>query len=878
MQRLMLLFFICVSYSAAYSQQLLKGTVLDGGTGKAIEDASVSLVDSKQALLEYTFTDKKGAFALRTNGAASSLVISYLGYAKVMHALAEVKSGQVFLLKSEEYRLKEVKIVSKRIQEKQDTLVYAVSGFRMPQDRSIADVLKKMPGIEVLPSGQIKFEDRTISKLYIEGMDLMGDRYGLATNNLSGKVVKEVQVLKNHQAIAALRGKSFTEQAALNLVLEDAVHYTLSGSADLGAGYSSDKDALWYARLVGLLLGKKQQNLSLYKTDNTGENLSNEIRRQARTEELTMDSDDPLLSLPAISVGQIDEKRYLMNKDHLFATNHLYKMSKVATLRGQFSYLNRRDQMREDASSSYFYPEGTVVITENDKLDLGTDSYAGEADYQLNDAKMYIRNRLVGNMEKSSANNWLQANDSPVEAFNRIKRKNLSNYFQLVRPLESGHIVKLLSMQSYSDLPQSLTVSPGLYEEVINDGKPYEAFTQEVNLRTFRSQVASEIQFKLGGFYTNLQVGVDYSNQQLRSSLLSKGENDESLTSVPAFSNDLSFMDTRIYATPSLQFKNQYWNIRFRVPFSYHQYQLKDKWPESSKDRHRYFFVEPSLNAIYELNAYWNLTNTLNFSYQVPDINQFYSNYIFTTYRNASSGSKFYFQKVLTEAVTLKYNNPLNGFFWSLSGVVAPAWQDNILSSSQNGILTSTERIDMKHRNLNWNLRMRVSKAFGFWKLFTGFTASYNEGRNKSLLSDELVPFTSKTFSAAFDFALQPHKCISIEGNERYLRSMLSSPIIQSTSSDAFRSMLTINVFPAEKWKVKLNNLWVSGSKPTPSSIYFMDAAVSYLYKKAEIELNVNNIFNKKSFQQTTYSSMSEQSTLNYFRPREIMAKLMISF
>lgn len=877
MRRLMLLFFICVGYSGAYSQQLLKGTVLDGGTGKAIEDASVSLLDSKQSALEYTFTDKKGAFAIRTNEAVCFLAISYLGYSKVVHAIAEAKNGQVFLLKSEEYRLKEVKIVSKRIQEKQDTLIYAVSGFKMPQDRSIADVLKKMPGIEVLPSGQIKFEDRAISKLYIEGMDLMGDRYGLATNNLSGKVVKEVQVLKNHQAIAAIRGKSFTEQAALNLVLEDAVHYTFSGSADLGGGLSSDKEGLWYARLVGLLLGKRQQNLSLYKTDNTGEDLSNEIRLQSRTEDMEVESDEPLLSMPAISVGQIDERRYLMNKDHLFATNHLYKMSEVATLRGQFTYLGRRDQMREEAASSYFYPEGTVVIAENNKLDLGTDNYAAEADYQLNDSKMYIRNRFVGNMEKSSGNNWLQTNNDPVNAFNQVKRKAISNSFQLIRPLSSGHIVKLMSKQSFSDLPQRLTVSPGLYEDVINEGKPYESFTQELNLRTFRSHIASELQFKVAGFYTNLQVGVDYSNQQLRSSLLCK-DNDESLTSVPAFYNDLSFMDTRIYATPSLQFKNQYWNIRFRVPLSFHQYQLNDKESEPGKDRHRYLFAEPSLNAVYELNAYWNVSNTLNFHYQVPDINRFYSNYIFTTYRNASSGNKFYYQKMLTEALTLKYNNPLNGFFWSLSGVVAPTWQNNILSSSQDGILTTSEMVDLKHRNLNWNLRTRVSKTFGFWKLFTGFTASYNENRSKSLLSGELVPFTSKSISAAFDFALQPHKCISVEGSERYLRSMLSSPIIEPTSSNSFRSTLAINVFPADQWKVKLNNLWVSGSKPTPSSIYFMDAAVSYLYKQVELELNVTNIFDKKSFRQTTYSSMSEQFTLNYFHPREITAKLMISF
>lgn len=165
------------------------------------------------------------------------------------------KSGSTFILQNKGYKIKEVKVTSKRIIERKDTLIYSVSGFQMPQDRTIADVLKKMPGIEVLPSGQIKFEDKAISKLYIEGMDLMGNRYSLATNNLSNKVVKEVQVLRNHQAISVLRGKSFSEQAALNLVLTDDVRYTFSGSADIGIGYSGNDELVWDARLVGLFFG-----------------------------------------------------------------------------------------------------------------------------------------------------------------------------------------------------------------------------------------------------------------------------------------------------------------------------------------------------------------------------------------------------------------------------------------------------------------------------------------------------------------------------------------------------------------------------------------------------------------------------------------------
>ena len=44
-----------------------------------------------------------------------------------------------------------------------------------------------MPGIEVLPSGQIMYQGNSINKVNIEGMDLMGDQYNQATQNMPGR-------------------------------------------------------------------------------------------------------------------------------------------------------------------------------------------------------------------------------------------------------------------------------------------------------------------------------------------------------------------------------------------------------------------------------------------------------------------------------------------------------------------------------------------------------------------------------------------------------------------------------------------------------------------------------------------------------------------
>lgn len=868
-------FLILVGSICVHAQQLLRGTVLDDKTGHAIEDASVATLNSNQAIVSYVYTNKEGVFAISIKESISFISINYMGYEGVVLPIEKLKDNGVYRLNPKEFKINEVRITTNRVQERKDTLIYSVSGFRMPQDRSIADILAKMPGLEVTPSGQIKFEDKPINKLYIEGMDLMGDRYALATNNLSGKVVKEVQVLRNHQAIAALRGKSFSENAALNLVLEDAVRYTLSGSADLGTGYSYDKKALWDARILGIILGKRQQNLSLYKTNNTGQNVSDELRKQIMDLDMSIETDNAIISLPSLSVGQmIDEQRYSTNRSHLFATNHLYKINKETTLRSQFNLLSKHNEMQEEEYSSYFYPDATITIIEDKDESLDTDCYAAEVDYQSNREKRFIRNQLTGNIEKNSAGSTLLTNNAPIESSQMIKKKDLTNHFVFINTSASNRIFKLLFSNALSDLPQKIVVSPGLYEDLVNEGNAYDAFIQDVRLRSFRSRAATEFQLKLGGFYVGMEAGSGYSHQALTSSLHCEEGNNSHQTKNASFYNDLIFNNIQAYATPSFRYKDHNWNIRLSTPLSYHHYQLDEK----NKNSYSRFFVEPSLYLSYELHPLWNISNTLNHRYTVPDINNLYANYIFSTHRQAFSGSGFYTNRSLIYSATLKFNDPLNGWFWSASGTIASNHHDKMLSSNQSGVLNSEEMIDMKHRNTQWNVRTRLSKNFWWWKLFVGFTGNYNETENKNLLAGVVVPYTAKSVQLALNMSMQPCKYISIEGSERYIHSALSSAITQGISSEYFRSNLTVNLFPSANWKLKWNNLWITGNKPVHSSVYFMDAAVSYLHKQLEIELTGNNILNKRTFQQTIYSSMSESSTLNHFRAREVLVKLMISF
>ena len=78
-----------------------------------------------------------------------------------------------------------------------------------------------MPGIAINEDGSIEYQGKKINKFYIEGMDLLGGKYTQASENIDVDKVKKIQVFERHQPIKALKNTSFSEQAALNIVLGD---------------------------------------------------------------------------------------------------------------------------------------------------------------------------------------------------------------------------------------------------------------------------------------------------------------------------------------------------------------------------------------------------------------------------------------------------------------------------------------------------------------------------------------------------------------------------------------------------------------------------------------------------------------------------------
>ena len=74
-------------------------------------------------------------------------------------------------------KLKEVVVKAKKIRQSGDTISYAASSYISKDDKVLADLLRKMPGVEVIGNGQIKYNGQWVNEFYIEGADMLGDNY-----------------------------------------------------------------------------------------------------------------------------------------------------------------------------------------------------------------------------------------------------------------------------------------------------------------------------------------------------------------------------------------------------------------------------------------------------------------------------------------------------------------------------------------------------------------------------------------------------------------------------------------------------------------------------------------------------------------------------
>lgn len=237
---LLSVYMLLVSSVIGQTTTVISGVICNA-SGKGIPDVNVYVSGLKQkySVLASCLSDLNGSFSLSFKSTTDSISINASGL-NIMNTtiVCENKSQYKQIIVDEKAQeLGEVVIRAPKIYSKGDTISYFVRSFQSKNDMSIGQVLRRLPGIAVSDEGRISYKGQPIKKFYIEGLDLMKGRYGIATSNIDPNSISTIEILENHQDIKALEGLKPEERASINLKLKKGVKGVFNLIGSLGGGY-----------------------------------------------------------------------------------------------------------------------------------------------------------------------------------------------------------------------------------------------------------------------------------------------------------------------------------------------------------------------------------------------------------------------------------------------------------------------------------------------------------------------------------------------------------------------------------------------------------------------------------------------------------------
>ncbi len=145
----------------AKAQVMMSGTVVEKGSKAAVADANI-IFQNPEGKRTYGFasTDVQGKYHFECQTDSDSLLVTVTGFNLKKHSrvVAAASDRIDFIVEYHPLHINEVVFKSEPVKRKADTVIYYVNSYLDSLvDRSIGDVLKKMPGIDVSGSGQISY-------------------------------------------------------------------------------------------------------------------------------------------------------------------------------------------------------------------------------------------------------------------------------------------------------------------------------------------------------------------------------------------------------------------------------------------------------------------------------------------------------------------------------------------------------------------------------------------------------------------------------------------------------------------------------------------------------------------------------------------------
>ncbi len=876
---------VALLLSMAGFGQTIRGTVTDSA-GKAVPYASVNLKNAvNNRIVGFAVSDGGGAYTLPIPAGTplSGLVIEVtsIGYATRSRPIADPHLAYDFTLSVSANQLRSVEIKSSRpvLRTHGDTLGYNVADFASAQDMVIGDVLKKLPGITIASDGTISYNGKAISSLYINGDNLLDDKYNIATTTIPHSVVEQVQVIQNDQPVKVLQNKVMSDDVALNLTIKKGAKMQMVGQERVGAGLPGNYDV----DLNAMMFKDNYKAINYLKGNNTGYDLQQELVAHNLTNyEQLIDNSMPaaLLSLGTVNTPALSRDRYLFDQSGLLNLNNLVKLRNDIQLRVNAWYFH--DNQRQDFSqqSSIFLPGDTVQYNETQHNRFRPDILHSQFTLTINRDKYYLNDALVLDDNWSAGHSDLNTGDAAVNQVLHDNSLSFSNEFNLIRSVKSKDIIQTYSYISHSAEPESRTLGPDYEPAIFNDSAPYAQLIQRVNVPTWYTTDYVSLKIPSGLITQSFKAGFSVQSQTLTSDLGVAQANNKITAESDSSMNHLNWTRTKLYAEADYDLPGTILRANLSLPVSLQQIDYSDRGYRLGNRLTRVYF-NPLFRAKWQVSTENYLYLSYNYRNETGTIEDIYQGYILKDYLTLYANSADLTEKQDQQASAgFSYRKSLIMLFASLNISYDHLAANKIASELITNNLQQQVVLPYPNATGSWTVSSTVSKySFG---LKTTFSAGlqWQSSRSVQVQNDVLLPFNTITETGSFGADTKAGDHVVIDYKATLIQTASHSAVDASAGHiDQLQQQASLEYNPLTNVQFKLSGEhYFTRQEGNPDLKYFFaDASAKFRVPKwkTNFELSAVNFLNVKTYR-AFYLSANTFTANSYALPgRIVLLKVM---
>lgn len=700
-----LLLLLCLLPALPLRAQHIGGTVVDRDDGTPVAGAMVLLKKTAGTVIRYAAADSEGRFTLVLPEAVPDsclLEIRMMGYGTETVRPPFPEHLKV-RLKAEHFELNEGVVRAEKVKVRGDTISFSVPTLISDDDRVLSDILVKLPGVEVDDKGYVRYRGIPITRLYIEGNDLLESRYNIATQNIDPRDVGTIHIYENHQPIKALDGLADSDRAALDITLKSAARGKWIASLQAEAGIAGDTPRVPYAGNGFLMnISRHFQTINTLRTDAAGNDIIHN-QEVSTPGVFVVDLNDRDFSgryrernylgliLPS---APVDPKRSRFNTSYSVSTDNRFILANGYSLGISGDYENNRLSSVNRMEQTYYREDGSRLTFFRDENRGTADAWYGSAAVKLNanTERLYLNNHLRFRMSGDGLANRL---DGTAQRQEETGGRNLElvNSLNFISRTSASSAFSLSMLSQYAESGELLRVTaPGSGDTA----------AQHLDTRFFYNDIHFQSRFQFGRYLslaarTNLEV----LWRDFQSRLEGIGP-----VSSPDGVFDKTVNDLNLFYVKPQEHLSLTLDLRkFKAALS------ADAWYQYIRGEHRWA-VNPALNLQYSFTSRFWMTAGTSYRISPIDEQEIYDGVIMQNYRYFSLGrEQFAGAPMLYAGGGLNFQDPISG--WFVQGHLS--WTRS--SSFENtryfaGEYIVTQRSDNRVPYSGLNTSLLIEKSF----------------------------------------------------------------------------------------------------------------------------------------------------------------------